>query len=101
MHDDPTASNLRETLEAVREALDIPNAATVSEQEIRDRILLERVSYVTVMLVSVLDTDRSGHPDISWEVAYLRERLADYPAKGYRTWEQAMAGHDAPRRAAS
>ena len=79
----------RDVLEAVREAIDIPNAATVGDQEVRDRILLERVSHVTTMLDGILRDDAAD--DVGWAVAYLRARLAEHPATGYRTWEEAMA----------
>jgi len=70
-------SQARDALEAVREALDIPNAATVGDQEIRDRILQERVGHAVAMLRGILGEDATV--DIGWSTAYLRARLAEHP----------------------
>jgi hypothetical protein len=96
----PTTTTLtdapaRDALAAVFEALDIPHGATVGDQEIRDRILLERAGHARVMLASVLDPDRAGHPDVEWSVGYLRARLAEHPATGYKTWQERVAEHPA------
>jgi hypothetical protein len=85
---DPDPGELRNALEAVREALDIPHAATVGDEETRTAILLERVRHTVVMLGSVLREDPVHLP---WHVAYLRDRLAEHPDTGYRTWDEAMA----------
>ena len=87
----------RDALEAVREALDIPHAATVGDEDTRTPILLERIGHAVVMLRSILDDDRAGHPDIPWSVAYLRARLAEHPAQGYKTWAERMAELDAAK----
>ncbi len=79
----------RDALEAIREAIDIPNAATVGGQETRDRTLVERVGHAVVMLRGILREDATD--DIAWSVAYLRARIAEHPATGYRTWGEAMA----------
>jgi hypothetical protein len=59
------AADLRDALEAVREALAIPHAATVGDDEIRAKILEQRLGHVVVMLGSVLDDDRAGHPQLT------------------------------------
>ena len=46
------------------------------------------------MLRGILGEDATA--DIPWSVAYLRARLAELPATGYRTWEQAMASREVP-----
>lgn len=89
----------RDALEAVREALDIPYAATAGDEEIRAKILDERLRHAAVMLGSILDTDPAGHPDVPWSVAYLRGQLAKHPAEGYKTWDERMAELDAARAA--
>jgi hypothetical protein len=86
----------REALEAVRDALDIPHAATVGEQRVRDAILIERAGHAAVMLNAILDGEHPA-PDIGWSAAYLRARLAEHPAAGYRTWQQRMAELGASR----
>ena len=82
----------REALDAVRDALDIPHAATVGEQETRDRILVERAGHAVVMLQSILGGDTF---DPAWSIAYLREQLAKHPAAGYKTWAERVAELDA------
>ncbi|MGH3263111.1 MAG: hypothetical protein ACRDNS_14060 [Trebonia sp.] len=88
--------NLLEALRAVREALDIPRPATVGDGEAHDRILEERVMHAVVMLRSILELDR--HPDVPWSTAYLRDRLAEHPAEGYKTWQQRTAELEAARK---
>jgi hypothetical protein len=90
----PDAAQLLDALAAVREALDIPNAATTGEQETRDAILVERAGHAVAMLAGILDGD-DNTLGIPWSVAYLRARLADHPAAGYKTWDERMAELDA------
>lgn len=84
----------RSALEAVLEALDVPHAATVGDEEIRNRILLERVGHTVVMLKSML-RDEHPAPDAAWAVSYLRAQLGEHPAEGYKTWAERMAELDA------
>ena len=92
--DDQNATcDYRDALTAVLEAVDIPHAATVGDQKTRDQILVERAGHTVVMLRSILCDEHP--PDIPWSVAYLRARLAEHPAVGYKTWEQRMAELDA------
>ena len=53
------------------------------------QILIERTGHVAVMLRSLLAED--SWDDWKWSVAYLRERLAEHPAQGYKTWEARAA----------
>lgn len=75
------ARELRALLAAVLEALAIPYPATVGDGEVHDRILLDRVMDARVALEGVLQ--RSDEP--GWTADYLRARLAEKPATGYRT----------------
>lgn len=93
---DPSRDDLLDALRAVLEALDIPHPATVGDAEVHDRILLERVMHAVVMLRGVLEPDRC--PDVPWSTAYLRERLAEHPAQGYKTWQQQAAELEAARK---
>lgn len=77
---EPTAGELRQLLAAVLEALDIPSPATIGDGEVYDRILLNRVLDARVALDGVL---RRGD-DPGWSADYLRARLAEKPATGYR-----------------
>jgi hypothetical protein len=76
-------------LEAVREAIDIPHAATIGDAEIREQILYVRLLHAVVFLDRIL----GGHSTvcIPWSVEYLREQLAKYPAQGYKTWDELQA----------
>jgi hypothetical protein len=93
----PTQDELVEVLRAVREAIDIPHGATVGDQEKRDALLIERIGHVKVMLGSLLSED--SWRDWSWSTAYLRERLAEHPAQGYKTWDERVVELEAARKA--
>lgn len=86
------AAQLLDLLTAVRDALDIPHAATTGHDETRTEILTRRISHTVIALGNVLDGAPLGIP---WETAYLRDRLAEHPAVGYVTTEQARAALDA------
>lgn len=90
-----TIHEYRDALEAAREALDIPHGASVGDQCIRDAILMERVMHMAGTLERILGDD--PYLDIPWQVAYLRARLAEHPAQGYKTWDERVAEMDAAR----
>ena len=92
--------SIREALEAIREALAIPHAATMGDEEIRAAIIEQRTGHAVVMLEAVLDGTHPA-PDVAWSVAYLRDRLAEHPATGYRTWDEAVAETRAAEHAAA
>jgi hypothetical protein len=73
---------------AALEAIGIPSPATVGDDEIRVPILLERVQYLHLALRNLL----GANPRLGWELDYLRQRLAEHPAEGYRTWDEVTAG---------
>ncbi|GGQ12774.1 hypothetical protein [Streptomyces roseolilacinus] len=75
-------AELRILLEAVREAIAIPYAATVGDAEERARVLTNRAMYAEIVLGPVLDHGE----DPGWSADYLRGRLAEHPATGYRHW---------------
>ena len=95
----PDARELLDALTAVREALDIPHAATVGDDETRAKILDERLGHTVVMLQGILGRDATV--DIPWSVGYLREQLAKYPAEGYKTWAERAAELQAAKAAAA
>ncbi|MDQ0684843.1 hypothetical protein QFZ56_003806 [Streptomyces achromogenes] len=74
------ARELRVLLEAVLEAVAIPYPATVGDGEVHDRILSDRVMHARVALEGVLR--RGDEP--GWSAEYLRIKLAEIPATGYR-----------------
>ena len=88
------ADEALDALVAIREALDIPHAATMGDEETRNKILLERAGRAVVMLNAILH-DEHPAPDIPWSVRYLRDRLTEHPATGYRTWAERVAELDA------
>jgi len=85
----PDPAQLVDALTVVREALDIPHAATVGDDETRAKILDQRLGHAVAMFRGILGEDASR--DIPWSVGYLRERLAGHSATGYRTWDERMA----------
>lgn len=93
----PDPAQLVDALTAVREALDIPYAATVGDDETRLNILDQRLGHTVAMLQGILDRDPIA--DIPWSVGYLRERLAEHPATGYRTWGERVAELEAAKAA--
>jgi len=85
------AAERLDALAAVREAVGIPYAATVGEDEtVRTPILLERVMALSVFLGQVMREDGPKWL-VPHSVAYLRERLEEHPATGYRTWDDVRA----------
>jgi hypothetical protein len=98
---EPPRDDLLDALRAVREAIDIPHPATVRDGETHDRILKERVLHAVVMLQNIVPDD--GRPCaadvIPWSVEYLRARLAEHPASGYRTWAERVAEMERARQA--
>ncbi|MBP5892817.1 hypothetical protein [Streptomyces scabiei] len=75
------ARDLRQLLAVVLDAVDIAHPATVGDAEVHGRILADRVMDARVALEGVL---RQGD-DPGWAADYLRSRLAEKPAVGYRT----------------
>lgn len=95
----PDSCELLDALAAVREALDIPHAATAGDEETRAKILDERLGHAVTMLAGIFERLEDGRgADIPWSAGYLRERLAEHPAQGYKTWDQRVAelAGDAP-----
>lgn len=84
-------------LRAVLDALDIPHPATVGDGEAHDRILHERVLHAVIFLRGALDDTRVT--PFEWGLDYFREKLAEHPATGYRTWDEAVAETRARREA--
>ncbi|WP_326596753.1 hypothetical protein [Streptomyces sp. NBC_01803] len=81
------AAEFRHLLTAVFEALDIPAPATVGDGEVHDRLLVDRVIHARIALASVLNEG----DDPGWSADYLRARLAELPATGYRAYGQSSA----------
>ncbi|MFF9688967.1 hypothetical protein [Streptomyces sp. NPDC014623] len=82
-------SDLRHLLEAVLEAIDIPHPATIGDQDAHRALLEARAS----LAVTVARAALAEHPDgIGWNADYLRRKLIEYPATGYRTTVGTEAG---------
>jgi len=71
-------TELRDLLAAVREAIDIPFAATVGEGEKRAATLKERAMVASVILRRVLD-EPEGMDYLRADTKFLRASLADRP----------------------
>ncbi|GAB2960143.1 hypothetical protein [Streptomyces heilongjiangensis] len=84
MSQQPTteARELRQLLAAVLDALDIPNPATVGDRERFHQVLGDRALDAVTALRGVFQHG----DDAGWSADYLRARLAEKPATGYRTW---------------
>jgi len=91
------AGDYRAALELALEAIDIPHAATVGDEETRARVMLGRVTSAIIMMRAVLERADS---EMAWELGYCREQLDKYPAAGYRTWDDVRADQAARRSAA-
>ncbi|MGA2826527.1 MAG: hypothetical protein ABSF03_10425 [Streptosporangiaceae bacterium] len=95
---EPAREELLTALEAVREAIDIPHAATVGDAETRAKILDERLISTVIMLRNILGKDGRA-VDVPWSVECLRARLAEHPAEGYKTWHERVAELERDRQA--
>lgn len=88
------AAETRELLAAVLEAIDVPYAATTGGEETRARIMGERVMQLKVSLRPLAEAsdrgDRYMDEVFTDGLAYLREQLAEMPAAGFVTHDQAQ-----------
>lgn len=87
---DGTTAWMRDGLRVLREALDIPHAATVGGDQVRQELLKDRAMYAVIAL------DALDRPDIDARGAcvtidYLREKLAGLEPTGYVSTTQAQA----------
>jgi hypothetical protein len=89
---------LLDALRTVREAIAIPCPATVGGREKYAEILTIRVMHAKSTLDGLLAADRP-YAGAARDVAYLRERLAEHPAEGYKTWDEHVAELEAARKA--
>lgn len=82
----------REVIGVVLDALDIPYAATTGHDQVRARIMGERILQLVVSLRSLAEAadrgDRYMDERFAEGLAYLRKCLAEHPAEGYVTGEQ-------------
>jgi hypothetical protein len=76
-------------LAAVREAIAIPHAATLGDEARRAQVPAARLRHRLICLEAL--TRKHADRDVAAEVAYLRLQLAEHPAEGYKTWDQAVA----------
>lgn len=75
------ASDLRALLDAVLEAIDIPNPASGADMD-QFRALLDRRA--TLAIVTARAALAEEPADLQWNADYLRRKLAEYPPTGYR-----------------
>ncbi|MDQ1037244.1 hypothetical protein QFZ75_003660 [Streptomyces sp. V3I8] len=93
MGNQPLPEPVRDLLNAVLEAIDLPYPATTGGAEAHDLLLSKRAAHVRIALRSVLGKDGPSL-GLAWDAAYLRERLAAHPVTGYVTTEQAHVALD-------
>lgn len=76
------AEGVRALLDVVLEAIDLPHPATAGDDETYRQILDNRVS----LALSVARAALAEEPDnIGWNADYLRRKLSEHPATGYRS----------------
>ena len=78
-------AEIRELLDVVLAAIDIPYPATLGDTARHQEVLAERVMHATITLRQVLAHDGTPVADLAWDTAYLREQLAAHPPAGYNT----------------
>jgi hypothetical protein len=86
---DQLAAQRLDAVAAVREAIDIPHAATVGDDARRAQVLAARIMHAVICLEAL--TGKRADRDAVRKLTYLRERLVEHPAEGYKTWDQAVA----------
>ncbi|WP_406321902.1 hypothetical protein [Streptomyces sp. NBC_01637] len=73
---------VRALLDVVLEAIDLPYPATVGDEETYRKILDQRLGLALVVARAAL----AEAPDsIGWNADYLRRKLSEHPATGYRS----------------
>jgi hypothetical protein len=83
------AAQRLDALTAVRAAIDIPHAATTGDEARRATVMATRLMHACICLEAL--TGKHADREVAAEVAYLRQQLAEHPAEGYKTWDQAIA----------
>jgi hypothetical protein len=78
-------AEVRELLDVVLAAIDIPYPATLGDTARHQEVLAERVMHATITLRQVLAHDGTPVADLAWDAAYLREQLVAHPPAGYNT----------------
>ncbi|MFH8668827.1 hypothetical protein ACH4F3_28660 [Streptomyces anulatus] len=79
-----TATDLRALLDAVLDAIDIPYPATIGDDNAYRAVLDRRLGLAVIAARAAL---AEGPDSISWNVGYLRRKLAEHPPTGYRAYQ--------------
>jgi hypothetical protein len=88
-----TAELYREVLEAVAEAIDLPDGATADDEEIRDEILGQRADRAAYAVQTVLRYSHDAEI-VHGAMVMLKRNLGGNPYKDqYRTWVEAYGSH--------
>ncbi|MGW0933639.1 hypothetical protein [Streptomyces sp. NPDC002666] len=82
-------NDIRTLLEAVLEAIDIPHPATVGDTD-GYQVALDRRASLAIIIARAALADAPA--DIGWNADYLRQKLAEHPATGYRHHKDTEAG---------
>lgn len=83
----------RAALEAVSEAIDLPQAATADDDEIRDEIMAQRADRAAWALHVIL-SNADDDDIVRGAVVMLRSQLRSFPYKDqYGTWVEAYGSH--------
>lgn len=83
------SAETRDVIETVHAAIALPYAATTGHERTRAEILGHRLLATKVALESLLDRDSAA--ELPGILQHLRDTLAEHPATGYVTYDQAVA----------
>ncbi|MET8478141.1 hypothetical protein ABZV68_13160 [Streptomyces clavifer] len=82
------ATSMRNLLETVLDAIDLPHPATVGDAAAYHDLLDRRASLALVVARAALAENPA---DIGWNADHLRQRLTEYPPT-YRAYQKPEAG---------
>lgn len=82
-------SDVRALLDAVLDAIDIPYPATTADDETYRTILDRRLSLAVIVARAALAENPA---DYGWNADYLRQKITQHPATGYRHYADKEAG---------
>lgn len=82
------ADDIRALLDSVLEAIDIPFPATGADLDKFYALLDERTRLAVLTARGALAEDPA---DIAWNADYLRRKLTEHPATGYRPYNNEVS----------
>ena len=83
------STDIRALLDAVLDAIDIPQPATIGDTD-GYQVALDRRASLAIIIARAALADAPA--DIGWNADYLRQKIAEHPPTGYRSTKDAEAG---------